>query len=308
MEWVATAFERIGHTVRRIHKDPEALSKALKECDLAIFGHKSLAGRWPNIKEAFRNRNCPVVYWWFDLVATHPSQKLENQPLFKSWAKPNSPMFREADITLVKERDLVSEYRKLGVNAYWFDQGVLSDFPAIEREEPEYDVLFWGQTNAWTQRMRDANSLNFTKLKVAWLTNSSGVPSGIEVLPWTHPDKIHEIAAKSRCVVSCGFRNDVCGYWSDSFWMAAGMGNCVLRRYTPGLPDGPYCIYHNETELCNLVSWVKSNPEQANGMGERARKWATTKHSLEARAKDLIRLVRIAEERGELKVPRVVTS
>ena len=307
VEWVASAFENIGHTVRRISKERilQDLPIALKECDLVVFPHKSVGGRWPNVKDAIRDRRCPVVYWWFDLVALQPGLPLAQQALFKQYAKPNSSMFLESDIVLVKERGMIDEYRNAGVNAYWFDQGVPANFPEIVRKEAEWDLILWGQGSPWKDRVRDVQAVVDAGFKVAWATSTPDkIPQGVERLPWTHPNQLHELASRARCVLSCGFRNDVAGYWSDSFWMAVGMGACVMRRGTAGMPEGPYHVYRTPQELVHLVQWSIDNPLQAENYGRMAAKWAKEKHSLEERAKALIRLVQTARERGEFTLPK----
>lgn len=293
MEWVATAFERIGHSVRRINHS-SGLPQAFDECDFVILAQKSIAGRWPNVKDALSNRKCPAVYWWFDLIATNAGIAIHEQPLFKTFEQ----QLTACDVVLVKEADFIDDYRMHGVNAFWFDQGCLSDYPEIVLENPVWDVLLWGQANAYRERYRDAEWLVSQGFSVAWAVEQGSVPKGVDRLPWTHAMDLHRLASKARCVLSCGFRNDLSGYWSDGFWMALAMGSCVVRKRTPGLPEGPYLIYHTREELRDSVQWVVQNPKLANAEGVRAREWATTKHSLEQRARDLIQIVTAVREPG----------
>lgn len=294
MEWVATAFERLGHTVRRIH-EREQLVPALQECDLAVFAMKSIGGRWPNVEQALKSRTCPVAYWWFDLVATEPGVPIRNQPIFQSFRR----MFQASDLVLVKEHGCLDEYRSEGVNAFYLDQGVLSDFPEALPEPKEWDVLLWGQSNNYYhQRNRAVQALLDAGFSVAWASDSGSLPKGVVRLPWTPAMELHRLAAKARCVLSVGRRNDVEGYVSDAFWMAVGMGSCVVRQKTPGIPDGPYLTYGNHTELVDSVLWVKAHPHLVEDEGRRARAWALTEHSLEKRAGDLIRLAKTVTEKG----------
>lgn len=299
LEWVATAFRRIGCDVRLIHdRNNDTISRAFNECEFVIFGHKSLGGRWPNVGKAIENRTSPAIYWWFDLVAIRPGLPLEQQPLFaeKKWRK----MFAECDICLVKERSMLGEYHNHDVNAIWFDQGVLSDYPQAEVVNPEYDLLVWGQ--AYPQRVRDVKAAIDAGYSVAWATSQpANIPEGVHRLPWTNPVDLPTLASKARCVLSCGVRNDVSGYWSDSFWMAVGMGNCVLRRATRGLPEGPYYVYRSEQELCNLLLATKKDSHQTEKIRRDASTWARTEHSLENRAKSLIQIVQAAKEAGTLR-------
>jgi len=299
LDWVVTALQRNGNEVR-VCRNRDGTEKLFSECDYVILGHKSISGRWVNLRDRIKDRKCPAVYWWFDLVATHPNCHISAQPLFSTF----KDTFRESDIVLVKEHSLLNEYRESGVNAYWFDQGVLSDFPiAIHKKNPKWDILLWGHScsvdsnsNAWRDRYKDAKFLAEKGFKVAWATPSSTVPNGIERLPWTHPNELHELAADARCVLSVGYRNDIRGYWSDSFWMAVGMGNVVIRRNTEGIPDGPYLRYTDRDELLEKADWSINNPIDA--MREGAREWATTSQSLETKTQTLTQLVKTATEKA----------
>lgn len=287
MEWVVQAAKALGHDVMRATHSSR-LPEAFSTCDLVILGHKSLAGRWPNVRVAIENRSCPAIYWWFDLIATDRSASLIDQPLFQQHER----MFHACDLSFVKERGLLADYRDAGVCVEYLDQGITSRYPSVEYpDEPQFDLLVWGNSNAfYRQRLDDVKRVVSAGFKVAWATTQP-TPNGCERLPWTHPDELPALASQARCVLSCGLRNDIDGYWSDQFWMATGMGACVLRRQTPGLPDGPYLTYTDSDHLCDMVRWARSNPDHAIELGKECRSWAMTNHTVEKRLEDLLQHV-----------------
>jgi hypothetical protein len=293
MDWLEEAAGRLGHeTVRSTCSDE--LPPLLQSCDVVLAGHKSLAGRWVNIRRAVDGRRCPLVYVWFDLVATKPGVPIREQPLFAN----HRGMFQVSDLVVVKERDLVDDYRQSGANAVFIDQGIPSDYPAVEpRDEYEWDLLVWGQSGGlYRERKRDVRAVSDAGYRVAWATAESPPGGKIEHVPWTHPRDLPQLASRARCVLSCGARNDVAGYVSDSFWMAVGMGSCVLRKRTPGIPDGPYMVYHTHEELIEAMDWVRRSPEQARDLGRAARTWVMEHHTVEHRLDEILRNVRIAVE------------
>ena len=290
MDWVGKAAENLGHEVVRARTAKE-LPELLSYCDLAIFGHKSLAGRWPNVKKAIENRTCPIAYWWFDLISLRPGVPIVEQAYFKQW----ETQLKACDLVLVKERGMIDEYREVGVNAYYMDQGCPSDMPEIGDKPKFWDMLVWGQSGKdYRHRTDDVGTVIKEDYGIAWVGDTF---SGAEGFPKMMPHQLYEKAERANCVLSCGRRNDVEGYWSDQFWMALGMGCCVARRSVPGLPDGPFLKYHNGHELRDVLSFVRNNTDQAIQLGKNARQWVMENHTIEHRIEELLRLVPIATGR-----------
>lgn len=303
MDWVEDAARNLGHDVLRVTSAAD-LHGLLQECDVVIAAQKSIAGRWPNVRHAIEDRQCPIVYWWFDLVATNPGVPIVDQPLYKV----NHSMYHACDVAIVKEQNLVDEYRDDGVNAFYVDQGVPSSYPSVDFDaEPEWDLLVWGQScSVYRERVRHARAVADAGFKVAWAGHS--VPSGNFVhLPWTHPDELPRLASKARCVLSCGARNDL-AYWSDQFWMALGMGACVIRRSTPGLPVGPYVTYHNDDDVVDAVRWARRNDESAKELGKEARQWVMDQHTVEHRVETVLRLALTASKAGSGRKMQTVSG
>lgn len=279
IDWLEQAARNLGYDVTR-STDWRTIDPLLRECDVVVFGQRNLACHWNVVRESLSDRRAVLVYWWFDLIATAAGVPIHEQPLFRTY----HDLLSAADLVLVKERGLLGEYQAVGVNAAYCDQGCPSWMPAVDRPvdvEPKWDLLVWGQSGGgYRQRVRDVQAVLDAGFTVAWASRLTP-PPGCERLPFTEPMRLPELASAARCVLSCGVRNDVEGYVSDSFWLALGMGACVARRATPGIPNGPYVAYHTESELCDVIRWVQRNPELAGETGRQAREWVMSEHTTE---------------------------
>ncbi len=277
MRWVLEAFQRIGHTVRQV-KCRDELQVADAECDLVVFAHKGLAIRWPNMRDIASTRKALWCQWWFDLNALSGRLSFDAMTLNK---------MRGMDAVFVKEQSLLAGYRALGVKAVYLDQGCPQDMPYAEPQEKEWDVLLWGQGGSnYRQRTKDALSLATSGLKVAWVGNLA-TPEPIGRIDWTHAVKLPELAAKAKCVLSVGRRNDVDGYWSDAYWLACGMGAVVLRRDTPGIPVGPAVVTYSGDPTEAYHAAIELD-------GQENRTWVMNNHTIEHRCRDLISIVQTA--------------
>lgn len=300
MDWVEQAVRNLGHDATRSTSSSQ-LKNLFDTCDFVILGMKSLAGRWPNIEHTLSTRKCPAVYWWFDLVVTENGLPLEQQPIFKQF----SNIYDACDICLVKERDYIESYKELGINAVYFDQGCPSNYPSVVESEKKWDLFVVGQGGHYKQRTRDVQEAVDNGFSVAWAGCNIAV-KGVEHLPWTDAMELPKLASQARCVLSCGSRNDLDGYWSDQFWMATGMGACVLRRSTPGLPSGPYITYSNHEELLTALDWSRKCPDESKELGKLSRQWVMENHTIESRIRDIVELVRTVTTRDSSRHASVV--
>lgn len=287
IDWLCEAIGNLGHEVQRC-TDQQGLPQLLRDCGVVFMGQKNLACHWPHLPPRGPDRPCPIVYWWFDLVATQSGERLEHQPLFCTFRK----WFQSADVVLVKERSLLREYGRAGVNAHWCDQGCPSHLPEVDRPaEREFDLLLWGQGGGhYRERQRAVQAAVEAGFRVGWAATQP-VPAGCTPLPWTPPMELPALASRARCVLSAGRRNDIDGYWSDSFWLAVGMGACVIRRATPGIPEGPYWTYEDTDRLIEHLRWAKTNPRAADETGELSRQWVMENHTIEHSVQDALRIV-----------------
>lgn len=305
MRWVHEALLSLGHRVDRA-RDASGFPELSQTCDLVLLTQKGFGGRWPDLKAHFPKRKAVVAQWWFDLIAVQPEIPLAMQ----GYLSPDNhlPLMRGCDFVFVKEASMLPEFHALGVKAYHLDQGCAVDAQeCVRSESPTWDVLLWGQ--AYPERTADAVALADAGMTVAWAGCNRAVPRGVESLPWCQPNDLPKLAGKSSCILSCDKRNDVPGYWSDRFWMALGMGCCVLRRETPGLPDGPFIVYRDRAELVErtkeLLAAHGDRSAHTPGwsprvlqFGKEAREWSLQNHTLAHRCRQLLEIVGVHNAKG----------
>ena len=171
--------------------------------------------------------------------------------------------------------------------------------------EIKWDVLVWSQSGPeYRQRHKDVEQLVKAGYRVAWAGATKGVPQGVEQLPWTHPEKLHEIASHAACVLCVDRRTDIDGYWSDRIWLALGMGCAVVWSRPVGVYDdlnirepkghwlgrqpGDLPIADYEDDPAWSVHYAIKNRES---MGKRARQWVMQSHTIKHRCQQLIEKV-----------------
>ena len=296
LQWVHDALLSLGIPVMRGTSAADFPSLS-QECDLVILFQKGLSGRWPDLKAHFPLRKAIVVQWWNDLIAY--GGPLSDQTFIRS----HGDLMRACDIVFVKEAGLLDEYKSLGINAHYLDQGCAVDVRECVRSEvPRWDVLVWGTAGrTYRQRMRDAADLVQAGFSVAWASQGEAPPRGVQQLPWCHPDKLPELAGQASCVLCVDKRHDLAGYASDRLWMALGMGCAVIRRETPGLPEGPYVRYAARGDLLDKTRELLARreghavtpgwPPAVLKLGKEARSWCLANHTLAHRCRELLRVV-----------------
>lgn len=302
-KWVAKALRELQHDVT-IVRTLDGLVAADAANDLVVFSQKD-AGLDPgSIVEAAENRKSTWVQWWFDLVATDADKSLAEQPLLRTmtyagreWEDTSHlKVMRCMDAVFVKERGLLDDYRALGVPAEYLDQGCPSWMAACEhREIPEWDVLVFGTMVAsWRQRRHDVMSLLTEGVTVAWAGHPGGsTPSGCLPLPFCPAADLPALASRAAVVLCVDFRQDLDGYCSDRLWLALGIGACVVRRQSAGVPQHEsYFRYDDDRELIATVARLHGSVLTRQAHGKAARRWVMANHTVQMRCERLIELCR----------------
>jgi hypothetical protein len=88
--------------------------------------------------------------------------------------------------------------------------------------------------------------------------------------------------------------------------MALGMGCPVLRRFTEGLPEGPYLTFRDTSLLVSQATEILGArsgdhaitpgwSSAALSLGKEARSWCLEQHTLAHRCKALLEMVRVRQ-------------
>lgn len=293
--WVADGFAAAGHSVSRCFTLRE-VGLADRSHDLLVFDQKTPGNICRNaLADMAPRRNARWVQWYRDAIAYYSGVPLREQP-----AMSHIRLMRGMDAVLVKEAMMLAEYRALGINAYWFDQACPDDMPACEhREKPEWDVLIPG-TAVYRQRRDDAAALTAAGFKVLWVGLPGGdIPRGCDSLPWVHPIKgLPQLVSRCAVVLGVDFRQDLTGFTSDRTWLVAGLGGCLVRRESAGMPEVPSLTYGTQEQLASIVWELVGNAERRRAIGESARRFVMENHTYKhrARAIEQIALSKKAEQ------------
>lgn len=297
--WVHEAFAALGHSTRRIQSTGD-LQSADNECDVVFFTQRGAGLCDADVIKMAPGHRAKWIMWNFDLIATESERLLADQPWL---ACPNgggptmqSQMMRAMDVVLVKERGLLNEYCDLGINAYWADQACPKWLGQCEhRENPEWDVLVYGSWGKlWSQRRKDVNALIDYGFTVAWAGHMGGVapPPGALALPFCMVEDLPKLASRAAVVLGVNARSDLDGYWSDRFWLALGMGACLVHRKSEGLPlingQHPYTTYLDADDLIECVTVLRANQSRRESMGHFARDCVMSNHTYEHRCGEIL--------------------
>lgn len=234
--WLHDAFRDLGCFARQV----QTLEELKQDAELTVFQQRFLPMGYKNVVGVEHTGKWAQVWW--DLLLAQPHQELVGRWL---------PFLKCMDVVFVKER-LLNEYRQLGINPRYGDQGCPIDWPKVTPGN-RWDVLVFGTKDArYQQRHADVQTLVQAGVKVGWVGNGS--TSVCESLPECPVEQLPELMSQARCVLAVDLRHDIPGYWSDRVWLACGAGMPVVKRKTPGDEHLPVVTYSNETELIESVS------------------------------------------------------
>lgn len=275
------------------------VKRADQACDFILFEQRGPASLCiPDLVEFSQERQSVWLQWYFDLNVFDDTP-LERQPA----VEPFLGIMRGMDVVFVKEKDRLPDYRHIGVNAVWLDQGCPSAMrQANLQQNPEFDVILWGSSSRpmWRQRWHDVEQLVSAGFEVAWGTSDGIVPAGVIRLPGCQPMEIPSLVEKASVTLVVDARSDIKGYWSDRIWLAAGAGACIVRR--AGVSGGclPGIGYFTGNSLLSLVADLCENYAERKRRGEESRKFTMARHTYESRCQEVIRHAQsILDERLE---------
>lgn len=300
MEWVAEALCNCDHEVVGCHS-VGGLHAASVECDLVLFEQRCAGLNYADVAEIAPGRHATWAQWTFDLMATEPGLPLVEQPNLGHWttsktleATDTLRMMRLMDVVFVKERSLLGEYAELGVNARWLDQGCPSWMGRCEHSErPEFDVcLFANFTTAARQRRGDVANLLRCSRSIVWAGHPGGdPPPGVRAIPFVRPEDLPALASRAAVTLCVDQQHNLDGYWSDRLWLALGMGACVVRRESPGLPcHCGFSRYATEAQLDHHVGILLGRAHtDREEYGEACRDWVMANHTYEHRCREMLR-------------------
>src|ERR1041385_933647 len=112
------------------------LMMADQACDFVLFEQRGPASLCiPDLVEFSKHKQSVWLQWFFDLNLFDDTLPLEKQAPIE----PFLGIMRGMDVVFVKEKDRLLDYRDIGVNAVWLDQGCPSGMKqAVLKENTEF--------------------------------------------------------------------------------------------------------------------------------------------------------------------------
>lgn len=275
IEWIAQALVRMGHTVVRPANVREAV-EACATCSLVVFEQEG-AGytpvEWQQLSVAKRS---PWVQWWFNLAEGSDAHDT----------------MRRMDLTLVRERDRLADYQRLGIRAEWIEQACPSTIGVAEHHEaPDWDVLVLA--NRDTDELRDVRLLVDEGYSVAWWSFSEHlhVPHGVQSLEAIPVAEFTDLASRTCVVLGVDHRPWIAGALNDAEILALGAGTCLVRPFREGLPPLTLFTYDSQDRLLSLLSELRQSVETRRSLGELARRQVLEAHTYEHRIAQIIKML-----------------
>lgn len=286
--WVVRGFEQAGHRVIRAH-DFKGVLLADGISDLVLLVNYCGGLDRCDVAEYAPRRKARWAMWWFDLLHREMAKPLGEQDLVSSYL----PAMRAVDFVLVKERSCLDDYRALGINAYYMDQGCPADMaPTAHADSPRWDVAVLGAIDR-PQRLSDVQALVRAGVSVAWAARPGPrpLPAGVTPLPWTQPNLLPYLLGSAALGLSVDYTCDIDGYSSDRTYLLAGMGACVLHRRGLYSPSLPMLQYRTEAELVRLAKEMVAAPSERRALGRHARRYVLEGHTYAHRARSILKIL-----------------
>lgn len=274
-EWIAQAFRRMGHTVVRPANFGEAAA-ACAACALVVFEQEDAGfttAEWQQLSVA---KKSPWVQWWFNLADGAHYQDV----------------MRRMDLSLVRERDRLADYHRLGIRAEWIEQACPATIGAAEHHEaPDWDVLVLA--NRDTDELRDVRLLVDEGYSVGWWSFSEHlhVPHGVESLEAIPVAEFTDLASRTCVVLGVDHRPWIAGALNDAEILALGAGTCLVRPFREGLPPLTLFTYDSQERLLSLLSELRQSVETRRSLGELARRQVLEAHTYEHRIAQILTLL-----------------
>lgn len=268
---ITRELETLGHEVLRVNRDewreyviedspqdkyniPE-----IDKVDIVIIckWHHFYDGSF--IQAAKIKYNAPVFYWVWDWMNK------------EEW---HLSMAREADLYLSGELGSSSEYRKEGVNFYYFQfDSTDIEFPAMHSQQKDYDVVFLGSCTNQNGRLDILKEINKqVPIQVFAYDYEEWRKQGFKAEPAVYGHDFNRVVAHSRIVLGTSANVNCFGYWSNRVGKVLYAGGFLLQWYTPGmeLTLADCCDYFSSAdEAVEKIKFYLHNPHKIDEILER---------------------------------------
>lgn len=246
---IAESFERLGHTVQRIHERgiAEQMIEAIDTPDLVLW-FKLNNPEAIKIVEACKKY--VTVCWVFDLYIGYPREYRLQSPCFK------------ADYVFSGDGGHQREFEALGINHHIVRQGIFEDECFIKEGEQKLEVAFVGSDNPYYQERSKIMDKLSRKYKFHWF----GRANTNEV----RGEKLNELFAISAIVVGDSVVSP--HYWSNRVVETLGRGGFLIHREVEGIKEAyPDLVTYDGSleDLYQKIDYYLINSDEREAIRER---------------------------------------
>ncbi|MCX7703239.1 MAG: glycosyltransferase [Planctomycetota bacterium] len=291
-ELFARAFDSLGcEIVRQEIRDGE--EDALKAVSVAgadwVFVSKDF-GMGVGFIQRLRSAapKARFAHWHFDSM--YALGKLK-------WYEKIAPLF---DVAFTKEKGLLEEFRKKGINGVYFDQGIDPEVtrPGLFRPSLSADVGFLGTYYEGNERFKllKGVSENFA-LRIWSQKPHKWKQKGFEsVEPPLFDEQVGDVCASVKILLGINITHRIAGYWSNRHYLVTGAGGFYLCKYTPGLEE----VFKNREHLVwfesideaiRLIRFYLSNESERKRIAKNGMELTRSCYTYKQRAEHILKVL-----------------
>lgn len=275
-EYIARAFESLGHDVAKIRESRNRIVMDLEEYKPDIIIWAKLRVPYPeHILQWAKNHKVPTVCWIWDLYWGYQREHfIKTNPMFK------------ADYVITSDGGHNDKWEEVGIKHDCVRQGIYERECYLETSRTkEYDVIFVGTYNPYNFERNDMLELIEKDFDFHWF----GKYNADEV----RGPKLNRLFGKSKIVVGDSVYSPQ--YWSNRVVETLGRGGFLIHQDVPGLKEEyPYLVTYKRGDYKDLKRKIKyylKNTKERNEIIKKNFEWVKKNHLCKHRCEQLLQCV-----------------
>lgn len=271
-EYIAQAFEELGHEVGRItERDPKVLQQLEDFKPDMVLWAKLNTGQANNIIQYCKTHEIPTVCWVWDLYWGYAREYKLGDPMWK------------ADYVFTSDGGHEEEWKSKGIKHECVRQGIHE--PECYLEEPrekEFDVVFVGSENKNNKERNEMLRRIEEDFGLHWV--------GRDNPDEARGTKLNKLFAKSKIIVGDSVYSP--NYWSNRVVETLGRGGFLIHVDVPGLKEEyPYLVTYekdNYQDLKDKIGHYIQNPTQREEIIKKNHEWVKNNYTCKQKCQDLL--------------------
>lgn len=270
-EYIALAFEDLGHSVGRIREfRPNIVNDLIEFKPDVVIWAKFRVGRPEMILQWCKDNKVKTVCWVWDLYWGYQREEfIHTKPMFK------------ADLVFTSDGGHEKEWESVGIKHKCIRQGIYEKECYREKGEIENDVVFIGTFNPYNKERNKMLDLIRQDFNLKWY----GEKGEAEI----RGPKINRLLGKSKVVVGDSVYSPY--YWSNRVVETLGRGGLLIHQEVEGLKEEyPYLVTYKRGDYADLkkkITYYLKHDKEREELIEKNLKWVKENHLCKHRCKEL---------------------